>query len=99
MTGYSFNKTIYSLVFILIFLNSCMGQVKTKPQTENQSETKTSPVGQVKLTKTQGSKEGSSVYCSLEDKAGNLWFGTTGEGVYRYDGKLFTQYTIQVSRG
>jgi ligand-binding sensor domain-containing protein len=23
--------------------------------------------------------------CSLRDKAGNLWFGTTGAGVYRYD--------------
>jgi ligand-binding sensor domain-containing protein len=29
----------------------------------------------------------------LQDKAGNLWFGTTGEGVYRYDGKLFYQFT------
>ncbi|GAB2558355.1 two-component regulator propeller domain-containing protein [Spirosoma aerophilum] len=29
------------------------------------------------------------------DKTGNLWFGTTGEGVYRYDGKLFTQFTKQ----
>lgn len=29
------------------------------------------------------------------DKAGNLWFGTTGEGVYRYDGKLFSQFTVK----
>lgn len=26
------------------------------------------------------------------DKSGNLWFGTMGEGVYRYDGKFFTQF-------
>jgi ligand-binding sensor domain-containing protein len=24
---------------------------------------------------------------------GNLWFGTTGEGVYKYDGKSFSQFT------
>ena len=31
----------------------------------------------------------------MQDKAGNLWFGTTGEGVYRYDGKTFTQFTVK----
>lgn len=29
----------------------------------------------------------------MQDKDGNFWFGTTGEGVYRYDGKEFTQFT------
>ncbi len=29
----------------------------------------------------------------LEDRAGNLWFGTVGAGVYRYDGKTFTHFT------
>lgn len=36
----------------------------------------------------------SSVLCSASDKAGNLWFGTAGGGVSRYDGKNFTNYTI-----
>ncbi|MEP7322549.1 MAG: two-component regulator propeller domain-containing protein [Saprospiraceae bacterium] len=31
-----------------------------------------------------------SVYCSLKDKKGNLWFGTQTLGVCRYDGKSFT---------
>ncbi|MEJ7738002.1 MAG: two-component regulator propeller domain-containing protein [Chitinophagaceae bacterium] len=35
-----------------------------------------------------------SVFCSATDKAGNLWFGTTGGGVSKYDGKSFTNYTI-----
>ncbi len=35
-----------------------------------------------------------SVFCSATDKAGNLWFGTTGAGVSKYDGKSFTNYTI-----
>lgn len=46
-----------------------------------------------KLTKTQGSHENQNIHCSLQDRNGNLWFGTTGEGVYRYDGKEFFQYT------
>ena len=28
-----------------------------------------------------------------EDKTGNLWFGTGGGGVSRYDGKSFTTFT------
>ncbi len=36
----------------------------------------------------------SSVRCSASDKAGNLWFGTIGGGVSKYDGKSFTSYTI-----
>lgn len=47
------------------------------------------------MKKTQGSNEYQNVHCGLQDKAGNLWFGTTGEGVYRYDGKLFTQFTVK----
>ena len=33
------------------------------------------------------------VYCSYKDKSGNLWFGTNGGGISRYDGKSFTNYT------
>jgi len=35
------------------------------------------------------------VFSVLEDKAGNLWFGTIGAGVYRYDGKSFTNFTTE----
>jgi ligand-binding sensor domain-containing protein/serine phosphatase RsbU (regulator of sigma subunit) len=40
----------------------------------------------------QGLKH-NTVRCMLEDKSGNLWFGTQGGGVCRYDGKSFTNYT------
>jgi ligand-binding sensor domain-containing protein len=33
------------------------------------------------------------VFSILEDKAGNLWFGTIRGGVYRYDGRSFTLFT------
>lgn len=41
-----------------------------------------------------GDSEYNNVHCGLKDRNGNLWFGTTGEGIYKYDGKLFTHYKI-----
>ena len=34
-----------------------------------------------------------SIDAGIADRSGNLWFGTT-DGIYRYDGKLFTSYQI-----
>ncbi len=95
MTEYYIHKPIYSLLLALTFLTSCNGQTKTKAPTDNQSETKLTPVGQPKLINTQGTQANDNVHCGLQDKAGNLWFGTTGSGVYRYDGKLFYNYTTK----
>ncbi len=38
---------------------------------------------------------GANVLASLQDKKGNIWFGTTNQGVYRYDGKSFTNFTTK----
>ena len=35
-----------------------------------------------------------AVSCSIRDKAGNLWFGTYGGGVSRYDGRSFTTFSV-----
>ena len=53
------------------------------------------PVLNQKLIRTQGSTQFDTLRCGLQDKAGNLWFGTTGEGVYRYDKTGFTQYAAR----
>ncbi len=34
-----------------------------------------------------------NVQCSLQDKAGNLWFGTRA-GLYKYDGESFTRFVV-----
>lgn len=47
-----------------------------------------------KLTRSQGSTQNDEVKCGLQDGAGNLWFGTAHEGVYRYDVKGFSQFTV-----
>lgn len=88
-----FENSIFSLLLVSVFFTSCNGQTKTE-------QTKEIVVGQqpftsknTKLTKTQGTTVHQNVNNSLQDKAGNLWFGTTGEGIYRYDGKEFMQFT------
>lgn len=79
------------LVPFTIVVNSCNGQVKSDKKFDQLTFTSQNAL----LVKTQGSNEHQNIHCSLQDKNGNLWFGTTGEGVYKYDGKLFTQYTIK----
>ena len=95
MTIYYLHKSIYLLLLPLLFFTSCNGQVKTGLPNSNSNAYTTNSGGQSKIIKTQGSSEYDNIHCGLQDKAGNLWFGSTGEGVYRYDGKLFTQFTIQ----
>jgi ligand-binding sensor domain-containing protein len=46
-----------------------------------------------KLPKPLGAFKDASIGCAMQDKAGNLWFGTNGEGLFRYDGKTFTKFT------
>jgi len=70
---------------------SCSGQSKQNGPKEN---TTISP-GQPKLVKTQASQQGDNVSGSLQDRKGNLWFATTSNGVYRYDGKSFNKFTMK----
>lgn len=58
------------------------GQVKTNVN-----------AGQLTLIKSQSKNPGDNVHCSLQDRKGNLWFGTTGDGIFKYDGNSFTQFT------
>ncbi|MCY2965820.1 MAG: hypothetical protein NT069_19680 [Planctomycetota bacterium] len=48
-----------------------------------------------RLAATRDGKRDRDIRCGLHDQAGNHWFGTTGDGVYRYDGKDFTHFTIE----
>jgi ligand-binding sensor domain-containing protein len=95
MKKYFLQTQVFTFLTILIFDTSCNGQVKRDLPKEKVSESKIIAEGQPKLIKTLGSlkDKGNNVHCSLQDKAGNLWFGTTGDGVYKYDGKAFTQFT------
>jgi len=41
----------------------------------------------------------STVSSGIKDKRGNLWFGTNGGGISRYDGKAFVNYTTEQGLG
>ncbi len=88
-----FKNLIFFLLLVSICFTSCNGQTKTEQPNEIVVEQLSYTSKNTKLTKTQGTTEHQNVNRSLQDKAGNIWFGTTGEGVYRYDGKEFTQFT------
>src|SRR4051812_21850648 len=81
-------KHLSILALCLAMVHSCAGQ--TKPGITTAA---VSPAPTPKLVKTQGTGQFANIFCSLKDKKGRLWFGTMGEGVYRYDGKGFTQFT------
>jgi hypothetical protein len=86
---------VFTFLTVLLLGTSCNGQVKKDLPKDTVSQSKIISVGQPKLVRNLGSlkDKGHNVNSSLQDKAGNLWFGTSGDGVYKFDGKSFTQFT------
>lgn len=80
-------KLFYLLSILMMSVFFCNGQ--------NTGKGSDIPGRTTKLVRTQGTGRYANIQCGLHDKAGNLWFGTAGEGVYRYDGQFFTQFTIK----
>lgn len=76
---------VFTFLAILIFGTACNGPVKKDLVKEKEHP---------KLIKTIGNPRYGNVQCGLQDKAGNLWFGTTQNGLYKYDGKSFTQFLL-----
>ncbi len=73
-----------SLTFLTVLLmgTACNGQVKKDLPKEKEHP---------KLIKNIGN---GNVQCGMQDKAGNLWFGTSDNGLYKYDGKSFSQFLV-----
>jgi len=91
MRKYFLNKPIYPLVIALFFLTSCNGQVKPVMQKENDNTLS----GQAKIPPPKGANKDIRLVYSIEDTDSNLWFGSNGEGLYKYDGKLFVHYGME----
>lgn len=73
---------VFTLLTILLFgTASCNGPVKNDLPKEKKDP---------KLIKNISS---GNVQCSLQDKAGNLWFGTA-DGLYKYDSESFTRFVV-----
>jgi ligand-binding sensor domain-containing protein len=87
-------KLIYCLPLLLVFITSCNGQVKTDSLKKHVSPERISTENLPKMILTQGVTSG-NITCELQERNGCLWFSTSGEGVYRFDGKSFTNFTTK----
>jgi len=85
MKKYFYQTQAFTFLTILIFGTACNGQVKKDLPKETEHP---------KLIINIGNPRYGNVQCGLQDKAGNLWFGTTLNGLYKYDGKSFTQFLV-----
>lgn len=77
---------IFTFLTILILGTACKGPVKKDLQKEKEDS---------KLIKNIVDSRFGDVRCSLQDNKGNLWFGTTKNGLYKYDGKSFNQFRVK----
>lgn len=66
----------------LIFLTACIGESKKDFPRESDH------------SKPSRNRGNAIVQRFLQDKSGNLWFGTRDNGIYKYDGNTFHQFTI-----
>jgi len=85
MKKYFSQTQVFTFLTIIIFGTACNGPVKKDLQKEKEHP---------KLIKTIGDPRYGNVQCGLQDKVGNLWFGTTENGLYKYDGKSFSQFLV-----
>ena len=68
----------------LLALTACGGSAQQEPQ--RKVSNKTTPKKQY--------TSGDVVTQIFQDDEGNMWFTTTDEGVFQYDGQSFKQYTV-----
>jgi ligand-binding sensor domain-containing protein len=91
---------IYPLLFSFVFITSCSGQ-------DNAADSKTTPVettskgDQITLEFNSDPALQLSRFVRriLQDKGGNLWFGTNGDGVIRYNGDTLEYFSINEGFG
>ena len=86
----------YSILICVLFIISCTSNCTKLSNNEIVTSKKIS----TEQTTNETTKktivnygESDIVTSSVLDKNGNLWFGTTDEGVYKYDGKTFTNFS------
>ena len=73
---------VFTFLTIILLGTACNGQAKKGLPKEKEHP---------KLVKNIGN--GNLSY-ALQDKSGNVWFGTSDNGLYKYDGKSFRQFTV-----
>ena len=77
---------IASCLFVLSILSSCTGQVKTG---DNRAPSSNKTFGKIV------DKLDVDIWAIYQDKNDHYWFGSNGNGVYRFDGRSLRQYTME----
>lgn len=87
---------IYVFIFALVIAtNDNYGQIQPVTSADSVHGLARSPK-LVKHPPVAGySRKSGFVYCSLMDMSGRLWFGTTEDGVYCFDGHSFVNFTAE----
>ncbi len=94
MTKYTFHYPIYIWLLVGLVTNSCNGQLKETTNTPKPSPTIIRNFKAVGLAPDFDTTLVSQYFRSIfQDSKGNLWFGSLGEGVVRYDEKTLTYFS------
>jgi len=85
MKNYFLATLHFTFLSILFFGAACHETAKKELAKEKENP---------KLIKTIGDPRYGNVQCIMQDKYANLWFGTTENGLYKYDGKSFQRFLM-----
>ncbi len=93
-----FRKRVHNRALLLTYCLALAvpgsAQVGRAPEKDSAGARKAPTAGNPKIVKPPVLVSG-NIGCGIQDRAGNLWFGTGGAGVYRYDGTAFVRFTEQ----
>jgi ligand-binding sensor domain-containing protein len=84
---------LYAVVVLMFMIHSCQWKIKPESHfiTEKNHTQEVHPIS----GRTKGINPNIKITCGLQDMTGNMWVGTSGDGVYRYDGQSFVHFTVK----
>lgn len=85
----------FPIVLILVFAVSCSGQNQSKQINAKESKEDNKELFIDKRSNPKNRDDRDIVTCGLLDNDGNMWFTTLTEGVYKYDGAKFINFTTK----
>lgn len=94
-------NSIYLILFLTLQISSCNGQVKEKAKNDSVEKVLNNPPLKLNQSTTfpqihtnLNGMVREFVRTMYQDKKGNYWFGTNGNGIIRYDGQTLEKKTI-----
>lgn len=87
-----------SVLFFILASWACTPADKTKEATDTAAVKKDTGVVQQQVDPGISSpvmQTDKPVYAILQDREGNYWFATNGDGVFRYDGKVYSHFLVK----